>query len=379
MAAALVRHLGALYAARTFERFTDAAFQLLLAAVDTDCVSVFYRSAGDRMLLERDSRGREFDAAFTARHAELTPAIRLGMARPGVKLLPTRTGLTISDEELRASAFYREVMQVQGWRHAVAACFWDDPPGAFPLLVFSVKRSEGDPDFSDADLSALEMAHGFIEPAVRRIQELAAASAVHDAMSDPLRQQTRGMLVLDSRLHVVHSNTTARRLCTRLHAERPFRTGARRPAVPEPVLDACRALSEERSLLLQENPTAALIPRARQVSLPAAPGVTASVTMICREVSGVIESSFVIELDDASERERDALLLTFPPGLTPAECDVAAALAEGLSNQEIADRLGKSVHAVKFLLHSIYAKTGIGNRARLVAVLRGSTPRSASA
>jgi DNA-binding CsgD family transcriptional regulator len=45
-------------------------------------------------------------------------------------------------------------------------------------------------------------------------------------------------------------------------------------------------------------------------------------------------------------------------------------LADGCSNQEIADRLGRSVHAVKFLLYKIYEKTGVPNRAALVAVLR---------
>jgi len=56
--------------------------------------------------------------------------------------------------------------------------------------------------------------------------------------------------------------------------------------------------------------------------------------------------------------------------VTAAERAVAMVLADGLSNQEIADQLGKTVAAVKFLLHRIYEKTGIPNRAALVAVLR---------
>lgn len=73
--------------------------------------------------------------------------------------------------------------------------------------------------------------------------------------------------------------------------------------------------------------------------------------------------------DDIAERA-----LRLPSELTPAEREVARVLAEGLSNQEIADRLGKSVHAVKFLLHSIYARTGISNRTQLVVVMH-SGPR----
>jgi DNA-binding CsgD family transcriptional regulator len=56
--------------------------------------------------------------------------------------------------------------------------------------------------------------------------------------------------------------------------------------------------------------------------------------------------------------------------MTPAERAVAMVLADGFSNREIADRLGQTVDAVKFLLHRVYQKTGVPSRAALVAVLR---------
>jgi DNA-binding CsgD family transcriptional regulator len=62
--------------------------------------------------------------------------------------------------------------------------------------------------------------------------------------------------------------------------------------------------------------------------------------------------------------------------MMPAEPAVAMVLADGLSNQEIADHLGKTVSAVKFLLHRIFQKTGIPSRAALVAVLRSQPNRS---
>jgi len=62
--------------------------------------------------------------------------------------------------------------------------------------------------------------------------------------------------------------------------------------------------------------------------------------------------------------------------MTAAERSVATVLADAFSNQEIADRLGKTVHAVKFLLHRIYQKTGVPSRAALVAVLRSRPNRS---
>jgi DNA-binding CsgD family transcriptional regulator len=53
------------------------------------------------------------------------------------------------------------------------------------------------------------------------------------------------------------------------------------------------------------------------------------------------------------------------PQLTESEREVAFVVAEGLSNEEAAARLGKTIHAVKSLLHRTYEKLGVSNRARL--------------
>src|SRR4051812_39817508 len=48
--------------------------------------------------------------------------------------------------------------------------------------------------------------------------------------------------------------------------------------------------------------------------------------------------------------------------LTPREIEVLELIAQGLTNSEVAQRLGVTVHAVKFHLASIYRKLGVGNR-----------------
>lgn len=59
-------------------------------------------------------------------------------------------------------------------------------------------------------------------------------------------------------------------------------------------------------------------------------------------------------------------------GLTPAEYEVAFAVADGSSNAEVARRRKTSVSTVVNQLQRIYAKLGIGSRAELAARLRGS-------
>jgi two-component system, NarL family, response regulator LiaR len=54
-------------------------------------------------------------------------------------------------------------------------------------------------------------------------------------------------------------------------------------------------------------------------------------------------------------------------GLTQRESEVAAFLAEGYSNREIADALFVSEHTVKTHLKAIFRKAGVASRARAIA------------
>jgi len=63
-------------------------------------------------------------------------------------------------------------------------------------------------------------------------------------------------------------------------------------------------------------------------------------------------------------------------GLTPRERELLAALAGGLTNQQIAAQLDISLNTVKFHLKNLYDKLGVGNRAQAVAFyLKGREAR----
>lgn len=74
------------------------------------------------------------------------------------------------------------------------------------------------------------------------------------------------------------------------------------------------------------------------------------------EVVDAAQSGFA-EID---EPERRSLL-------TPREVDVLAAIAEGLSNKEIARRLDISLHTVKFHIESLFRKLGARTRTQALA------------
>jgi two-component system nitrate/nitrite response regulator NarP len=63
-------------------------------------------------------------------------------------------------------------------------------------------------------------------------------------------------------------------------------------------------------------------------------------------------------------------------GLTPRERELLAALAGGLTNQQMASQLDISLNTVKFHLKNLYDKLAVGNRAQAVAFyLKGREQR----
>lgn len=58
------------------------------------------------------------------------------------------------------------------------------------------------------------------------------------------------------------------------------------------------------------------------------------------------------------------------PTLTPREREILEYLADGWSNEEIADRLGLSVATVKFHASSLYRALGVGRRTEAVREAR---------
>jgi DNA-binding CsgD family transcriptional regulator len=369
------RDLLAMLDAKDLQALIDAAFRVLQRVVPCDFTSAFYRTSQKGLLKERDSRGIVYTPAFMQRAIALNPAIPLALANPGVRILTTRKAIAGPDSVIRASPFYREIMQPQGWRHAVALCFWGEPAGNLPVFVLSVYRIEGRADFGRADVTHLEGIYPFIACAVNRLHEREKAKSVRDGVAITGRDGNRGLAVVDANLHLVEANALGRRLAGAWGTVSPAkRRRDKAPAwmLPPQLASECRAMRLEWESSLSANPDAHALRRRRKIVHPTLEALSASISMVCRNTNGLSEPTFVLEFERRAPRTSVTMRLDQPvlQMLTEAQQAVAVVLIEGVSNQEIADRLAKSVDAVKFLLHGIYQKTGVSGRAALIARLR---------
>ncbi|CAA7619854.1 response regulator transcription factor [Magnetospirillum sp. SS-4] len=88
-------------------------------------------------------------------------------------------------------------------------------------------------------------------------------------------------------------------------------------------------------------------------------------------IIAVASGRMVFPFIDVSSLASDPLA-----GLTPRERELLAALAGGLTNQQMASQLDISLNTVKFHLKNLYDKLGVGNRAQAVAFyLKGRESR----
>ncbi len=212
----LDKSLVALQAAMEGTALVKAVFRVLKASVRCDFVNVCLRNvqteAGNLSFRMIDSRGRDFGSemlqgVFFREH----PGMRLLMANPGIRFINTREVLA-PQETLQQTRFYQECMQVIGFRHAVGMFFWNRPPRT-PEAIFSLLRVEGQPDFSDAEIVALNRVYLQIDAALARVRVAENERAVQQEMHARSRRLPDAVCVLDCDLRVVDATVQAREMC----------------------------------------------------------------------------------------------------------------------------------------------------------------------
>jgi DNA-binding CsgD family transcriptional regulator len=361
------RRLLAMHGATRTPEFLQAVFRLLQATVVCDFALANLRNLGGVPLVARDSHGREFGPDYMERFFQLNPSVSYVMMRPGLRLLHTKDHLP-PDAELKALPFYREFMQPEGWRHSVALLFW----GLFPPVpqnAFCVFRPEDQPDFGPEELARLRALHPHIATALKRLKKGLKAHSSADRVSALLEALPASATLLEWDLRITHQNAKCRRLSARW-AGRDHENLPRNHELPPEILAVCAEMKEEWRAALQED-AAVRVHRRRSLPHPTRTDLRAEITLVLEQDSVLADPGFLIEICEdhpgAPDGGEAGAKLDV---LSPSEREAVLAAAEGLSNGEIAERLGITTAAVKMRLHGAFKKLGVGNRTRLAAMVR---------
>lgn len=359
-----------------------AVFRVLKASVRCDFVNVCLRNvhteAGNMSFRMIDSRGRDFGpemlhGVFFREH----PGMPRLMANPGIRFINTREVLA-PQEALQQTRFYRDVMQVIGFRHAVGMFFWNRPPDT-PEAIFSLLRAEGRADFTDEEIAVLDRLYPQIDAALARVRTAENGQMVYQELHARARRLVAAVCVLDWDLRAANITPQAREMCAIWHhgSEYDRRLKPSRFGLPRLIREVCDRLKNRWHASLGRRLGTGFVVR-RTVEHPSIPGLQAIITLQLAKSTPIGKPGFVVEFRDRRSRPR-SVHQGQPAGkrpvLTAREHEVSRLVCEGRSNQEIALQTHLAVGTVKNVLHAVFHKLGVPNRTTLSAVLRTPAKR----
>lgn len=249
------------------------------------------------------------------------------------------------------SAFYQDFMRPLHMHHMMAMGLIR---GNRYIGLVGMCRPETERDFSAAEIAKAELLAPCLQGALERlvlVEQLREMHRLAESLDDG------GAVMLDGGLEILYVNAAAHELLARLRdpLERPPAVGFALPAL---VHRACVALLKGSSKLQASSSIELEEPSTRtKVSLTLQP--------LSDDTKG---ARYILKLAAPTPlaSRRDSLRRR---GLTLREIDILDAIASGLTNAEVANRLHISFFTVQSHLKSIYQKLDVHNRIGLLSAV----------
>lgn len=313
------------------------------------------------------------DKDYYTKRAEKNPFNRFIEANIGVSHY--RFSDVIEDyAAFKESPFFKAYAGPEGWTYGLSGLIWlgDELHG-----MFSLYRSESQGDFSNKDVQTLNRLLPYISVAIDRVRRIHRERLYRTVLEDFNRNMPVGILLLDWELRLMYSNTEAVRLAANwnLGPDADKRFNSREVfKLPPAVIETCNTLRER--ILQEGNEEVRVLGKTPTPVEDRPEGIECTVQPIRINSGNIAYPGFFVVFESLNADNSGKLEPISPERivllnqLSPSERELALLVGEGLSNKEIANRLNKSVLTIKKQLNSAFGKLNIGNRARLIALLR---------
>jgi DNA-binding CsgD family transcriptional regulator len=286
------------------------------------------------------------------------PATSLAVSRPYLATHPRvqlYTFSQIASEDPQAHE--RRLAQESGldeWREFVHLAFWHE---GMPQAVFSVRRSARHSRFSADEIRFLEQIYPAIDAGLHRLRALEQERFKSFAFEQALSRAAAPVILTDARGNVLFGTPDGRRLSERW---------ARAHGTPLDAADLSADLS--RTIKARRSVDSNELAQTLRHPVDADLSVTIDASWFG---SGLrIQPCYLLQFSAGDERprsqERASEILS---RLSPSERKVALLVAEGLRNEQIAQRLSRSRRTVESQLNAIFGKLDLVCRAQLVKAL----------
>ncbi len=266
-------------------------------------------------------------------------------------------------------AFEEDHLKPNGWRHGVALAVRQRKEVTGFLAVF---RTEENHDFSQWERYFLEhVIQPHFKTALSRIISLHDRLMKRQALERGLAEWDTPVMILDWKLGVLHENAAAKRCCARWLASDHHQESNLFPGLPEALANSCLHLKHDYETSVRDGQP---VTRSAELEVVCDVSLSAKVRWIWPRRNYRGKPLFEIIFLACGEKVGggDICWESSPLQeyrLSAAERHVAELVCQGMTNQEIAQKLDKQTDTVKKQLQSIFRKMDICSRGKLISLL----------
>ncbi len=332
-------------------------------------VAIGFSFRGDEpMTIKRGKPAPDRSPEWWARNMAEHPLMDILIRKP----YPTIIRITdqIPPDEIRVHPYYKEFIEPEGWFYSV---------GVFPrdgdrlMGLLTVNRREDQGDFTEEEMDRFERLYPHFRTAFRRVSEIQNDYASRFSMATMLSRIPLAVAIVSHVGEINFINDAARRACMEWektgdleNPASPYKLSS--AALPDVVCRRCLELAEEAEGLSMLNLPASL--ETHTVESEQNPACFAVIEYLTARHEPFSKAVFLVRFESSTIEpgNRSTEIFNRYCSLTTAEKMATEKALEGLTNREIAEKLGKSTSTVKNQLESVYRKMNVRNRRELISL-----------
>jgi DNA-binding CsgD family transcriptional regulator len=354
-----------LHRAQTTEQLGQAVFAMAGFLIPHRfCILLFRHLEFELPCLYSPTKYKIAIDAYMKRNHKHDIWLKRSPVHPGVTVV--RHGDYTPVAMVRRSAFYRNVLHPLRSLHGASVVAWR---GNVWLATLTIMRDERQGEFTDEHMEELAALHPHFETVIHRLAGHHENQHVSSSVQRFISGLDAASFLLDWDAKPLHFSTAALKLCERwTHGSRASVLKLPRSLVV-PV-DICAAIEKMRPTFTRRGRADWERPRKSAKIIHPHPRdrtLAATIEFLPSNTMSIGKGTFLITLEEKPPRGKQTGVSQKLKRLTPRERECAFLAAEGLHNDEIAQRLGKSPITVRNQLTSIYQKLGLTNRHKLIA------------
>ncbi len=312
--------------------------------------------------------GVELSAESTLHYANEFAAMDPFVNLPdGVALTPEDMLSPSQRRQLRQSAYFQQYLAPADWVRVLGVDVYHE--GAVGVYLRAL-RGQGDPPFGEAEKQLFNQLALQLRQLIQWLDRDRRREAERALQDNLARQLSMGMLLLDEQLRLLHSNPVGRHL---LDAGDGLQLINRRLRAE---LNADnQKLQQQLRICSEHSPAAPALAEAVAVTrrhsagplyLLVKPAAELS-TQIAPEAAAPRVAVYIRAPEMLAEKQQGVLQQLF--GFTPSEAQLAIALANGMSLDDIAEQRCVSRNTLRSHLRGAFQKAGVKQQSALVSLV----------